>query len=318
MRKKLTTEDFIRKSKEVHGDKYDYSETVYNGLKKNVTMKCNKHGYFTQRASSHLNGCGCFECGKELIRESKITPIEELSKKFKKIHGDKYYYDFSTFIDCKKEMVMFCPKHGEFKQTPSNHLNGHGCQKCARELSSQKHFKGTERFIREAKKVHGDKYDYSKTIYIGSLDEVTIICPIHGEFKQIASEHLRGRGCKYCNESKLENEVNNVLNGLNVSFERQKRFKWLGRKSLDFYLPEYNIAIECQGEQHYFPVNFGGKEQKNSEQLFKQQVKRDKIKRKLCESNNVKLVYFTHYNDSSAITDINELIKFIQDETSVL
>ena len=306
------TDEFIIKAKKVHGDKYDYSETVYRGGKKDVTIKCPIHGYFTQRANSHLNGHGCKECGKKLINKSKIVPIDKLLKKFNEIHHNTYTYDFSTYIDGKKEMRMYCPIHGEFWQTPANHLNGHGCQKCAIELSAKKHFKGSDKFIEEAKKIHGDKYDYSKVDYKGADKDVIIICPIHGEFKQIASEHLRGRGCKFCVESKLENEVNNALIDSNIHFERQKRFKWLGRKSLDFYIPKYKIAIECQGEQHYHPVKFGGKTQKNEKELFDLQVKRDKLKKKLCEENNIKLFYFTHYEDSLAIRNVNNLIKHIK------
>ena len=96
---------------------------------------------------------------------------------------------------------------------------------------------------KKLKKFIGDKYDYSKVDYINSKTKVCIICPTHGEFWKIPANHLQGQGCPFCKESKLEHKVNEILKSKNIVFEQQKRFDWLGRQSLDFYLPEYNIAI---------------------------------------------------------------------------
>jgi len=103
-------------------------------------------------------------------------------------------------------------------------------------------------------------------------------------------------GCPFCNESKLEKEVEMFLNKKHIIFEKQKRFNWLGRQSLDFYLPKYNIGIECQGEQHYKPVDFGGKGIKWATEQFKYTIKKDNIKKRKCENNGVKLLYYSNFN----------------------
>lgn len=86
------------------------------------------------------------------------------------------------------------------------------------------------------------------------------------------------------------------LNKKHIIFEKQKKFNWLGRQSLDFYLPKYNIGIECQGEQHYKPVDFGGKGLKWATEQFKYTVKKDNIKKQKCENNGVKLLYYSNFN----------------------
>ena len=140
-------------------------------------------------------------------------------------------------------------------------------------------------FIEKAKKIHGDKYNYSKINYIDSHTPITIICPIHGEFKQSASSHLNGSGCPKCKQSHLENEIENFLKDNDIKFECQKKFNWLGKQSLDFYLSDYNIGIECQGSQHFLENHFF--------EPLKTIKNRDFIKNKLCNENNIKLLYYS-------------------------
>ena len=82
-----------------------------------------------------------------------------------------------------------------------------------------------------------------------------------------------------------------ILDKQNVKYERFKRFKWLGRQSLDFYLPEYHIAVECQGCQHFKPVDFAGKGQDWANNSFKENKKRDDLKLKKCLTNDIKMIY---------------------------
>ena len=153
---------------------------------------------------------------------------------------------------------------------------------------------GTQEFIKRAKQIHGDKYDYSKVEYVTSETKVQIICPKHGEFFQTPNCHLSGHGCPICNESHLEKTMKNILLENNIEFEQQKKFIWLGRQTLDFYLPQYNIGIECQGGQHFQAVeHFGG------EKEFQKLLRRDKIKKQKCDTNNLKLFY--------VVDDINKI-----------
>lgn len=188
-------------------------------------------------------------------RKTKDEFIEECRLKF----GNKFDYSKFEYLGRHKESIVICSKHGEFKTTPKRHLEGFGCPKCGIEYRSWKNRLSTSEFIFKAKEIHKDKYDYSKVEYKTSNDLITIICPKHGKFKQKPKNHLQGKGCPKCNESHLERKVREFLTSSNIEFEYQKKFDWLGRLSLDFYLPKYNIGIECQGRQHFEIVEaFGG------------------------------------------------------------
>ena len=144
----------------------------------------------------------------------------------------------------------------------------------------------TEEFIAEARAVHGDKYNYDKVVYKGTLKEVIITYPKHGDFQQQPHSHLIGSGCYKCHSSLMEEQVRNFLNQTNIKFELQKEFPWLKNKGFmpfDFYLPDYNTAIEHQGEQHY-PTEEKG--YYTAERLYgiKQ---RDKLKHSLCREHGI-------------------------------
>ena len=204
----------------------------------------------------------------------------------------RYNYSKVEYKNNTTKVCIICSEHGDFWQKPRLHLKGHGCPKCGNSLT-----KTTKECIEDFKKVHGDKYDYSKVEYVNSKKKVTIICPEHGEFLQRPNAHLRGRGCPKCSESNMEREVANFLNGKNIKFERQKTFPWLGKQRLDFYLPDYNVAIECQGEQHFKPVDFAGKGEEWANKKFVKCREHDKLKLQLCKDNGIKLLYYTNLTE---------------------
>ncbi len=211
--------------------------------------------------------------------------IQEFIEKAKKIHGDRYDYSKVEYVNAYTKVCIICPKHGEFWQIPVHHLKGSGCPYCAGKIRLT-----TEEFIRRAKEVHGDRYDYSKVEYVNEYTKVCIICPEHGEFWQIPASHLSGNGCPNCNESQMEKITAKFLEENNIDYISQARKKdlvWLGRQSLDFYLPKYHIAIECQGGQHFKTVDFFGGKRGYSDRL-----KKDLTKYNKCLSNNVKLIYY--------------------------
>ena len=191
-KQRMTTEEFIEKAKKVHGDKYDYSKVKYVNKDTKVTIICPTHGEFEQNPRSHLTGQGCPACGG-----SRKVTTEEFIKKARKVHGDKYDYSKVDYVNNNTKVTIICPTHGEFEQKPSGHLTGRGCPYC-----SGKKKLTTEEFIEKARKVHGDKYDYSKVNYVDSNTKVTIICPTHGEFEQIPYLHYSGGGCPSCSGNK--------------------------------------------------------------------------------------------------------------------
>ena len=139
-----------------------------------------------------------------ILIETQKGTAEDFIKRAKEVHGDKYDYSEVDYKSNKEPVTIICPKHGPFKQTPMNHLRGSICKKCDLELRSKKLKWGTEDFIKRAREVHGNKYDYSKVDYQGGSVPVTIICPEHGlEFEQTPGNHLRGAGCRICANERL-------------------------------------------------------------------------------------------------------------------
>lgn len=285
--KRLTTEEVIEKSKSIYGDKYDYSKIEYINYDTKITVICQKHGDFKIRPDHFFKGCGCPKCGNERCGDKNRTTIEKFIETANKIHNFKYDYSKVNYVDAKTKICVICPLHGDFLQTPDMHLRGAGCPKC----SHRSYKYTTQEFIEMAKNIHGDKYDYSKVLYHNRKTPVCIICPNHGEYWQRPFMHLRGHGCIYCNESHLENEIEQLLKQQNIKYEKEKRFPWLRSKypmPLDFYLPDYNIGIECQGEQHFKDKDFF----KNYS--FEDRVNLDLLKNKLCEENGVTLFYYSN------------------------
>jgi hypothetical protein len=276
-----STEEWITSARKVHGNKYDYSKVKYVNARTKVCIICKKHGEFWQIPSNHTKGTGCPKCGKIAAADINRLSKEEFIKMVNEVHHGKYNYDKIKYVNDNTKVCIICPEHGEFWQRPHDHKRGIGCSKCGNNIPS------TEEWIVSARKVHGDKYDYDKVKYIDAFTKVCIICKDHGEFWQVPTTHTKGSGCPKCNLSHLERDVMNYLDEHRITYDYQKRFDWLGKQSLDFYLPAYNVGIECQGGQHFFPVeHFGG------DKGFKKTLERDKRKKKLCEKHGVKLLYF--------------------------
>jgi len=291
MSKRKTTEEFVKESRNIHGDRYDYSNVEYINADTKVCIICPEHGEFWQTPSKHLIGQGCPICNPK----KKISE-DEVIRRFINVHGDRYDYSKVKYKNISSKVCIICPEHGEFWQDPHNHLKGCGCPICGKSIQDEKKRIAQDEWIKKANVIHNNKYDYSKVLYTGCYDKVLIVCPKHGEFWQEANSHLRGRGCPKCRTSFLETTMVRFLRTHNIDYVYQYFPKFLndgiGHQSLDFYLPEYNVAIECQGLQHYRPVKaFGGEEQ------FKKQIELDNKKKKLCEDNGVRLLYYSTKED---------------------
>lgn len=280
------TERFIEEAREIHGDKYIYDKVKYNKAREQVIITCPIHGDFLQTPNHHLNGNGCPKCA------GKFKSNEEYIEELKRVYGDKYDYSKVQYINAKTPISLYCKEkdafgeeHGWFEITPDELKHGTNCKKCSGIL-----IQTNDDFIKYSKLVHGDYYDYSKSD-IKKRDKngkVCIICPKHGEFWQLPHGHLSGKGCSKCNESHLERDIRMLLEEKNIKYIFNKRFCEESKLRLDFYLPDYNIAIECQGIQHFKPVNFF-----HCGDYFNTQIDNDKIKKELCEKHGIKLLYYT-------------------------
>lgn len=233
---------------------------------------------------------------------SKKLTTEEFVQKVKQIHGDKYDYSKTQYINIHKDVCIICSKHGEFWQRADNHIcKKYGCPKCKTEKIGNLKRKSLEQFIEDARKIHGDKYDYSKVEYINSYTPVCIICSEHGEFYQIPHTHLTGKGCKKCRGSKGEDKIARIFESKNIRFIHDENcLEFLGELRPDFYLPDYNLIIEYDGEQHFKSIEiFGGVER------FEKTQELDALKTQLCEEHNIKLVRisYTQFNEIERIID---------------
>jgi very-short-patch-repair endonuclease len=289
---KKTTESFVKEAKEIHGNNYDYSKSEYKGIHVPLCIICFKHGEFWQRPNDHLRGQGCPKCRGEKIwnKRGRLT-VEMVKEGFKKVHGDEYDYSlFTEYKNNRTKIPIICKKHGVFYVSPNNHLMGRGCPKCKSNKISEKQRLSINEVVERIKKVHGDKFIIPNDFeYKNNQAKVKLICKEHGEFHQNPFNLWKGVGCPKCNKSKLENEMSMILKENNIAFEEQKKFDWLGNLELDFYLPQYNTAIECQGIQHFKPIDiFGGEKQ------LKQQKEWDQKKKTLCEEHGIKIIYFSN------------------------
>lgn len=204
---------FFENAERVHGDRYDYSQTMFKHSQKPVSITCREHGKFSQIASNHTSGSGCPKCSIQKARLAKLSTTAEFVKRARAVHGDRYDYANSLYRSARNRISILCQIHGVFEQMAYSHLQGNGCPYCQGVIRS------TKRFIEKAIKVHGSAYDYSQTAYRNSTTKVEVICNAHGPFLVTASEHLRGSGCPGCMVSHPEAVW---LNSLGIT-ERQKR-----------------------------------------------------------------------------------------------
>lgn len=201
----MTTEEFIEKARNTHGDRYDYSSTVYVRSIDKVSIVCKIHGEFKQRVGDHLRGSGCSKCGTVTTASKKTgvpSPLrntqEQFINKSNNRHGHKYDYTKVVFENMSTVVDIVCPTHGVFKQRASDHLAGCGCSECHKDKARDRYTSNTTTFIEKANDVHNGKYTYSKTNYINAKTKVTITCPEHGDFEQTPNDHLNGCGCRVC------------------------------------------------------------------------------------------------------------------------
>lgn len=176
---------FLDKVKEMYGDKYDLSKTEYKTRDTTLTMICKEHGEFHITPRTLLYGShgvkphGCPIC--EGIKQPIKTNPESFKSEMKKIYGRKLKFKIPNKITKDTQITAICKHHGEITHTVGYFRSGKGCEYC----SGKKTY--WPDFIKLARKVHGDKYDYSQTeIPKRNADKITIICPEHGQFRQFA------------------------------------------------------------------------------------------------------------------------------------
>ncbi|VVC05179.1 Uncharacterised protein [uncultured archaeon] len=291
--KSSNTEEFTIKARKIHGNKYDYSKVNYIDWKTKICIICPIHGEFWQTPNGHLNGKGCVTCGHNTVVLQERSNTKNFVIKATGIHKNKYDYSKVKYVNNHTMVVITCKIHGDFLQTPSEHLCGYGCSVCGGNVRYT-----NETFAARASKVHKGKYDYTKVKYVNAHTKVVIICEKHGPFEQTPTDHLRGKGCPRCKESLGEKRINEILKTLNMNFRRQYRIPECQDKQVlpfDFgVLNEKNclqFLIEFQGSQHFHPVDRWG-----GEENFVVIQNHDEIKKTFCERNNIPLLTIFYWN----------------------
>jgi hypothetical protein len=280
-KKKLTKEKFIFTANTIHQSKFDYSKIKFKNSKQPVEIICPIHNSFWQSPYLHIKGQGCAHCSKT---KSHAQFIIEANIK----HNYKYSYSLSNYIHSTSTVTIICPFHGQFDQTPHNHLEGHGCKTCYLESITS----NQQNFINLMNQKHNFKYDYSKVLYSGARFKINIICPKHGDFTQLASSHAQGNGCPLCKESSGEKIIRTFLKNNNIEFQAQYRIKkcvYQRTLPFDFAIFKNNNLIgliEFQGRQHYSPIKIWPK----TLQEFQISQLRDQIKVNYCNNNNIPLL----------------------------
>ena len=296
----MEKEKIIARLKQIYKDKsYKYDLITDAKSKDYVTLECLTHGTFKKRLDRLLSGSGCPKCSGK-IRKDKDEFINESIG----IHGNKYIYTKVEYTNSHTKVCIICPEHGEFWQTPTNHLSGNGCPKCAAEKLSKMFSSNINEFSKKAAIVHHNKFIYGD-YYVNSSTPIPIICPIHGEFYQLPHNHLQGKGCPKCNESKLEKEVMNALDENKIDYVYQWHLPWAKKYSLDFFIPSMNMGIECQGIQHFEDGHF----KKMTLETIKE---RDRYKSDSCKEHGIDIIYYSNVEHDCCIDNIDDLIKLIR------
>lgn len=249
-------EEWLRKFKEAHNDKYDYSKSDIVDNKTPIIIICPEHGEFKQAPMAHSLGQGCLECYNKYGRgKGRKISKEEFIQRARKVHGDKYDYTNTIIgIQLVDKGWIKCPEHGLFEQSLSCHLSGDGCAKC-----SGKYNLSNEEYLEECERIYGTKYDLSKVKFVNNNSNVIIGCKEHGFVEVNARSFKRGHGCIKCNLSKGENIIAAYLEANDIKYVREYVIKGSNtRFRYDFHILGTNILIEYDGKQHFEPIEIWG------------------------------------------------------------
>jgi Zn finger protein HypA/HybF involved in hydrogenase expression len=200
----LTTEIFIQRAIEKHGDVYKYDKSVFVSYGTNIEIWCRKCSkFFTQLPGNHLKGCGCPGCAFDACYERKRQKawrgfLQQAEKSF----GNKFSYHLAQYIDSRAKIDIVCNACSSIFQKPIHgHLNSGKCPTCDGTCNTGWQKKTTQDFIQQAKEIHGDKYGYDLVIYTTGDQKVLIKCNTCAHiWPQKADNHLQGCGCPKCAE----------------------------------------------------------------------------------------------------------------------
>lgn len=260
---RLTTEQFIARSKRLFPGKYDYAETSFTLTNDTIRIICRAHGSFEQLASNHLAAKeGCAKCvyqkrfgferqPHELSGRSKKARFAQTKKRLSQqefveramaAHGKRYDCSRAIYRTQYDGVSVGCGDHGLFTIAPHNLWKGGGCPNCARAERGMARRLTTEEFVLRANAIHGAKYTYTNTMYTTAKAKVSVTCAVHGDFSVLPSNHLAGRGCYVCSQERKVVLLNNVAR--HSQEEVIARFKSVHGFKYDYSLVRYIRSID--------------------------------------------------------------------------
>ena len=278
--------------------------STYTNSHDNVDLYCKKHDlHFSTKAYTLVAGhtkCGCKLCGYELVSQKEHISFDiaksqiEAEQPTFEVYGEEFNKTWNYLCRCK-----IC--NNEWKGT-LRHLKAHGCAQC-----SEKKKKTTEQFAENLAKISPDIEIIGE--YKARHTNVTCKCKVCGcEWNAQPGNLLVGWGCPKCRATRGERKIAAHLDALNIIYDREKSFEDCKNERVlpyDFYLPDKNVCIEYDGEQHYRPVKFGGKNDKDAEERFAATQKRDAIKTQYCKDKGIELIRipYTEFDNVENILD---------------
>jgi len=279
MPSKLSNEEFVSQCIKIHNNFYIYTKTEYKGSKEDIIITCPIHGDFTQGAGKHKTGQGCPKCGRESSSNKRSLPKTVILDRFKLRHRDKYSYSKSNITSTKDEIIITCPMHGDFTQTPEQHFL-YGCRECGyEEVNNKIKVNGTLPFNTTSSKLKSDKS--KKKLYFENVIKPQLIKNnllwLDGDFKGWGSSYGDNLSykckCNVCNkETLVDNKIRcyncHPINS-NISLLEKELLEFIQQNyegkintsvrnliynkdtsrplELDIYLPDLNLAFEFNG-----------------------------------------------------------------------
>lgn len=287
--RKPALESFKRRIHELYGDKYTFVWSDFNNRQSMIRFICKEHGEQRRSVTGLLDGKGCAYC------KGKFYPPDWI-KNARAVHGEKYEYDESRPPRVVSDPIRFkCPTHGWQETRYDCHvLQGCGCALCAGVQNKLPAEERKQIWIKKCRERFPGKFSYRNVVYVNNDTPVKIYCKEHHiTFETTPDTHLRGSGaCPLCTKSVGEVEIFKWLSEHAIPFETQKvipnenMFCKRHYLTVDFYLPDLNLIIEMNGEQHYqYVEHFHTKDWT----LEDQQIRDDTL-RAYCKTHKISLL----------------------------
>lgn len=284
----------------------------YAGRTKRVLMKCLLHNITCRKSPADvINGKGCYLCGVEKVRLAQFVSQEEFEKRV--FAKNPHIKIIGKYIGAANAIECHCLRHGvDFTRVAVSLYNDNcGCDECHRELARQ---------------ISGFSYDE----YVSILHNRYPYIDLNGDYQTLQEESefychrcksiwidkpilVKNRGCLGCDTNTSESLIGDILQKFGIKYKRQYTFDdCVDKRKLpfDYFLLDYNIICEYDGEQHFYPISFGCHSEEEAYKKFLYTQRHDKIKNNYCECNNISMIRIPYWEKSNIEEYlINELIK---------